>query len=239
MSESEEIIRRYERRKAIPGNRYSPLNASTFMSEQEKERTLIKLIKKVKLEPLGDKRLLEIGCGTGTNLLQLIRLGFQPENLFANDILAERIAEAKKKLSNQITFFEGDFLNINFNDELFDIVFQSMVFSSILDDDFKQKVAAKMWQLTKPGGGILWYDFFYNNPNNNDVKGVTLENIKNYFPGNNMTSYKLTLAPPISRIVTKVHPNLYTIFNSIYFLNTHLLCFIKKSQDLKRGSYSF
>jgi len=228
LSESEEIIRRYERRKTIPGNRYSPLNASTLMSEQEKERTLVKLIKKVKLEPLSDKKLLEIGCGTGTNLLQLIRLGFQPENLFANDILAERIAEAKKKLPNQISFIEGDFLNINFNIQLFDIVFQSMVFSSILDDNFRQKVAAKMWQMTKPGGGILWYDFIYNNPNNKDVKGVTLKNIKNYFPCEKIFIYRLTLAPPISRMVTKIHPYFYGVFNSIYFLKTHLLCFVKK-----------
>ena len=147
MSESEEIIRRYERRKLIPEDRYSPLNASTYMSEQEKERALIKLIKREKLEPLGNKRLLEIGCGSGINLLQLIRLGFQPSNLFANDILAERLIEAKKRLPNQVSFFEGDILSQNFDDESFDIVFQSMVFSSILDSDFKEKLSQKMWRL--------------------------------------------------------------------------------------------
>ena len=229
MSESEEIIRRYDRRKTIPENRYSPLNASTFMGEQEKERILIKLIRKAKLEPLSNKKLLEIGCGTGTNLLQLIRLGFQPANLFANDILPERIAEAKRKLSNQITFFEGDILNLKFEYETFDIAFQSMVFSSILDDAFRQKLAAKMWQLIKPGGGVLWYDFIYNNPNNKDVKAVTLKNIKDYFPCKNIIIYRLTLAPPITRMVTKIHPSLYGVFNSIYFLKTHLLCFIKKT----------
>jgi ubiquinone/menaquinone biosynthesis C-methylase UbiE len=228
LSESEEIIRRYERRKQIPDNRYSPLNASTYMSEQEKERVLIALIKKAKLEPLNDKRVLEIGCGGGTNLLQLIRLGVQPINLFANDILTERIRDAKNRLSNQISFYEGDILDCSFDNHSFDIVFQSMVFSSILDDDFKKKLATKMWLWTKVGGGILWYDFIYDNPQNQDVKGVPLKKIKNYFPCQNIIIFRLTLAPPISRIVTKFNPNLYTVFNSICFLKTHLLCFIKK-----------
>ncbi len=115
MSELEEIIYRYERRKLLPESRYSPLNASTYMSEQEKERILIKLIKKAGLEPINNKKLLEIGCGSGTNLIQLIRLGFQSANIYANDILIERIVEAKKKLPAQIKFFEGNILDSNFS----------------------------------------------------------------------------------------------------------------------------
>ena len=228
MSEAEEIIRRYERRKTIPGNRYSPLNAATYMSEQEKERTLVKLIKKEGLEPLDQKRVLEIGCGTGSNLLQLLRLGFQSENLFANDILSERINVAKKKLPTSVNFFEGDILKNKFDHEYFDIVFQSMVFSSILDKEFKTQVANKMWDWTKQGGGILWYDFIYNNPKNKDVNGISLKEIKKLFPSKDFHFYRLTLAPPICRFVTKLHPVFYTVFNSLYILRTHVLCFIKK-----------
>ena len=39
---------------------------------------------------------------------------------------------------------------------------------------------------------------------------------------------RLTLAPPISRRVTKVHPALYTLFNLLPFLRTHVLGWIKK-----------
>jgi SAM-dependent methyltransferase len=229
LSEAEEIIRRYERRKLIPESRYSPLNASTYMSEQEKERFFIKLINKAKLEPLNTKKLLEIGSGAGNNLLQLIRLGFRPENLCGNDILKERIVNARKRLPSTITLFEGDALKLNIIEESFDIVFQSMVFSSILDESFRSKLAEKMWLWTKVGGGILWYDFIYNNPQNKDVKGITVEKIKNYFPCKNIIIYRLTLAPPISRMVTKIHPNFYIMFNSIYFLKSHLLCYIEKT----------
>jgi ubiquinone/menaquinone biosynthesis C-methylase UbiE len=228
LSEPEEIIRRYERRKTLPENMYSPLIASTYMSEQEKERTLIKVIKKEGFEPLSDKRLLEVGCGSGINLLRFIQFGFQPSNLFANDIIPERLSEAKKRLPSQISFYEGDILNQEFDDEFFDIVFQSMVFSSILDYDFKQKLARKMWQWVKPGGGILWYDFIYDNPKNKDVKGVSLKEVKKLFQKNEIKFYRVTLAPPFSRFITKIHPILYTLFNSLYFLRTHVICFIRK-----------
>lgn len=212
----------------IPESRYSPLNASTYLSEQEKERALIKLFKKEKLEPLKNKRLLEIGCGSGTNLLQFIRFGFQPANLFANDLIVERINEAKRRLPSQVSFYVGDILNQSFEEESFDIVFQSMVFSSILDAEFKAQVAKKMWNWIKPNGGILWYDFIYDNPKNIDVKGIGLKEIKKLFSNQHFNFHRLTLAPPISRAVTKIHPNFYTLFNSTYFLRTHLLCFIAK-----------
>ena len=35
--------------------------------------------------------MLEIGCGSGLNLLQLIRLGFRPDNLAANVAVVEKL----------------------------------------------------------------------------------------------------------------------------------------------------
>lgn len=230
MYESEEIVRRYERRKKIHEDiLYSPLRASTFMSEQEKERSLIKLFKTEKLEPLGNKRLLEIGCGNGLNLLQFIRLGFNPSNLFANDILPESISQTKLRLPSQVTIIEGDILEKDFSDEYFEIVFQSMVFSSILDYSFKKNLALKMWNWTKRGGGILWYDFIYNNPRNKDVEGVPMKQVKELFPEGKFRICKITLAPPISRFVCKFHPSLYYLFTTLRVLRTHVLCFIRKN----------
>ncbi len=229
MSEAEEIIRRYERRKiTIPHERYSILNPSSYMSEQEKERVLIKLIKKSHLESLENKKLLEIGCGGGNNLIQFIRLGFKPQNLFGNDILSERIISAREKLPISVTLTEGDASELDYNEGCFDIVFQSMVFSSILNENFRIQLAKKMWQWTKIGGGILWYDFVYDNPQNKDVIGIRFRDLARYFPMESHIKYKLTLAPPISRVVTKINSHFYTILNSICILKTHILCFIRK-----------
>lgn len=227
-SEIEKIKARYERRKKISSDRYSILNPATYLIEQEKERALIRWIKKYHIEPLGDKKLLEIGCGTGSNIQKFIRFGFNPSNIYANDLIDERLEIAKLILPSKIIYLKGDALDLDFNKGEFDIVFQSMVFSSILNDDFRRNLAHKMWNWVNPGGGVLWYDFFYNNPFNQDVKKVTLHEVEKLFPNSIIKSWKITLAPPLSRFVTKLHPTMYTFLNSFSFLRTHLLCWIKK-----------
>jgi hypothetical protein len=113
-------------------------------------------------------------------------------------------------------------------DNEFDVVIQFVVLSSILDDSFQQALARRMWDLAKPGGGVLSYDFVYDNPRNPDVRAVTLGRIRQLFPGGRITSWRLTLAPPLSRAITRVHPAGYTLLNFFPFLRTHLLCWIAK-----------
>ena len=43
-----------------------------------------------------------------------------------------------------------------------------------------------------------------------------------------LSAERLTLAPPIARAVTRVHPGLYTLFNLLPPLRTHVLCWIAK-----------
>lgn len=227
-AEVTEVVGRYARRNLLDGSVYSPLAPDVYMMQQEKERALIKLFKTMGLTPLNNKRLLEVGCGSGTNLHLLLRLGFSPENLVGNDLLEERIAAAKKKLPAGIKLIAGDAVKLDLPAHSFDIVSQSTVFSSILDDKFQQELANKMWSWVKPGGGILWYDFTYNNPANPDVRGVTERRIKELFPQGLLHGWRVTLAPPISRRVTKIHPFLYQVFNMLPLLRTHVVCWIKK-----------
>jgi ubiquinone/menaquinone biosynthesis C-methylase UbiE len=226
----ENIREQYERRKKVIKNRYSIIQPATILIEQEKERALIKWIKGNNIFPLEDKTILEIGCGSGNNLLTFLKFGFKPENIYGNELLDERYLIAKKKLPQETHMIKGNALDIDLPHNKFDIVYQSMVFSSILDMSFKKDLAVKLYDLTKPGGGILWYDFIYNNPNNSDVKGIGLKEIKKLFNINPFYIRKITLAPPISRLVARIHPNFYHIFNSLYFLRTHLLVWIKKIQ---------
>ena len=110
----------------------------------------------------------------------------------------------------------------------FDIVLQSTVFSSLLDDAFQQRLADAMWTAVKPGGGVLWYDFTVDNPRNPDVRGVPMHRIQALFPAARVQSWRITLAPPIARAVTRVHPALYTLCNALPVLRTHVLCWLAK-----------
>ena len=228
VKETDSVIKRYARRAKLVDDRYSMLNPSVWQSVQERQRALISLLSKHIDQPLSNLKVLEVGCGSGSNLLELIRLGFSPENLIGNELLPERVEAARKNLPLLCKVEEGDACLLNYPQNSIDIVYQSTVFTSLLDNHFQEQLAEVMWKWVKPGGGVLWYDFVYNNPKNKDVRGIPISRIRELFPDAVIDTNRVTLAPPISRKVTKIHSSFYTFFNLIYFLRTHVLCYIQK-----------
>lgn len=170
-------------------------------------------------------RILEIGAGAGGNISFFKKLGIHPKNIFANELISERV-QALRAAHPDIHIIEGDATTLDVTMVgQFDIVFQSTVFTSILDDSFKCTLADLMVQLMKPQGMMLWYDFIYNNPRNKDVKGVGIEEVRQLFPELDFSFAKITLAPPIGRRVG----NLYYLFNLLPLLRTHVVGFGKKA----------
>lgn len=230
-TETDLVRERYARRaeqRAKTGEPAGICRPEVYLGMQEKERALIRWIREAGIAPVAEKRLLEVGCGSGGNLLQFLRLGFRPENLVGNDLLEERVERARRQLPAVTQILPGDACALNLEPESFDVVFQSTVFTSLLDREFQARLAAEIWCWTKPGGGVLWYDFLYDNPANPDVKGVSLARVRELFPQGRLNYRRLTLAPPISRRVTRLHPSLYHAFNSVPMLRTHVLCWISK-----------
>ena len=229
LTETDRVKERYARRKQqIDPTRYDPLMPAVYLSDQERERALIRLFNQVGLTPVRERRLIEIGCGEGPNLLDFLRLGFLPENLVGIDLLQDSADLARRRLPEATRILCGDASEVSEEDASFDIVYQATVFSSLLDDDFQQKLADRMWALVKPGGGVLWYDFIYNNPRNPDVRGVPLRRVRALFPEGQVRFWRVTLAPPISRPATRLAPGLYGLLNAFPFLRTNVLCWIRK-----------
>ena len=227
-TEAENIVTRYARRKPCSASGFNSLTTSDLMIRQEKERVLLRWIRECHLGPLSSKRLLEIGCGYGVNFLEFLRLGFRPENMVGNDLLPERARIARELLPSTLKILDGDASELDVSEASFHVVFQSTVFTSILEMQFQERLARRMWNWVIPGGGVLWYDFVYDNPRNPDVKGVPISRIRQLFPQGRIKYWRLTLAPPISRIVTRVHPSLYTLLGTVPALRTHVLCWIQK-----------
>ena len=87
-----------------------------------------------------------------------------------------------------------------------------------------------MWKWLRPGGGILRYDFIVNNPRNRDVRGVPVSRIRELFPHGTTRVQRITLAPPVARAVTRLHPTLYAVLNSVIWLLYHVLVWVEKPQ---------
>lgn len=219
------VHQRYARRVA----RYDPWDPAVYMPRQEFERKTIGLLRAAGMFPPAGRRVLEVGCGHGGNLRFFLGLGFAPGNVVGNELQEDRLEAARAALPGDVRLAGGDATTLDLPDASFDIVFQSLVFSSILDPGFRQALADRMWALTRPGGGVLWYDFVYDNPANPDVRGVPMRAVRDLFPSREVTVRWLTLAPPLGRLVTRLHPALYPACNFVAPLRTHRLCWIAKS----------
>lgn len=230
MNELEKIEFRYKRReKSVLKNKYSLTHTHILLKVQELEREMIRCLKKHKMLPLNDKKILEIGCGTGQNIIEFIRMGATPENITGNDLLENRLKSAENILPKGVTLIHGDASTLELPYESFDIILQSTVFTSILDDRLKIKIANHIWELLKPDGVILWYDFIHANPYNKDVKAVSIKEIKSLFPYSNISIKRLTLFPFIAESLTKHFYLPYHLLNIFPFLKMHVLCVIKKN----------
>ncbi len=224
--EPEAVAARYARR--ADAGRYSMLRPEVWQSLHERQRALLRLLAARGLTDPSSLRLIEVGCGTGGNLLDLLRIGFAPEHLCGIELLPDRFAHARRVLPSALRLIEGDALAAEVPAGSQDIVFVATVFSSLLDDAFQQRLAHAMWRWLKPGGAVLWYDFTFDNPRNPDVRGVPLSRVKALFPDASVEARRLTLAPPLARIVCRVHPALYSVFNMLPFLRTHVLVWVGK-----------
>jgi len=227
VNEPQSVRERYARREAHDA-RYSLLTPAALLALQERQRAMMALFARLGHTDLSALRLLEVGCGTGSNLVECLHMGFMPENLSGIELLPERFAVARARLPEAVNLLQGDAVALAPAAGSVDIVLQATVFSSLLDDGFQQRLADVMWRALKPGGGVLWYDFTVNNPRNRDVRGVPMKRVRQLFPQGRIESRRITLAPPIARAVSRVHPALYTLFNTLPALRTHVLCWIAK-----------
>lgn len=220
------VAERYARRQA-PG-RYSLLRPEVWQALQERQRAMLGLFAAAGLRDLAPLRLVEVGCGAGGNLLELLRLGFAPPHLYGIELLPERLAQARARLPGALALHGGDALHAPLAAQSQDIVFVSTVLSSLLDAAYQQRLADAMWAWLKPGGAVLCYDFVVDNPHNPDVRGVPLARLRALFPQARIVHRRVTLAPPLARALVRLHPALYRPFNALPWLRTHVLAWIGK-----------
>ena len=224
--EARAVAERYARR----GNadRYSALRPEVWQTLQERQRALLRLLAANGITNLSALRLLEVGCGTGGNLLELLRLGFAPQHLTGIELLPDRLEQARHVLPAATALIAGDATAAAIAPASLDFVLQSTVFSSLLDDAFQQRLADAMWAWLKPGGAVIWYDFTIDNPRNADVRGVPLSRLRTLFPQGRVQHRRVTLAPPLARVLCRWHPGLYGVFNALPLLRTHVLAWVTK-----------
>ncbi len=208
--------------------RYSWFNPGHLFIIQERERRLLALLQRYGFAALGTKKILEIGCGTGYWLREFIKWGAQPQNVVGVDLLPDRVARAKQLCPEAVRIYCGNAAQLSFPNGTFDLVLQSTVFTSILDPALGQQIASEMLRMVKSDGLIVWYDYHVSNPWNPDVRGVKKREICQLFAGSWVELRRITLLPPLVRLLAPYSWLACYLLERIPWLCTHYLGVIRK-----------
>jgi len=243
ISELARIRSEYSRREQeIASNFYSISKLANLFSYQQRVRAVLCLLTRMNVLPLSEANILEVGCGGGSWLIDFESWGAKRANLAGIELYSPRALIAQTRLcalrdanGNIVTMGadirEGDASCLPWVSRSFDIVLLSLVFTSILDVEMKRKIAQEIARVLRPSGIILWYDFFCNSPHNPSVRGIRAGEIRSLFPGFDVCLKRVTLAPPLARIIVPLSWICSVTLEKIGIFNTHYLGVLRKRED--------
>jgi SAM-dependent methyltransferase len=207
---------------------YAESAAGRFLF-QERERAVLRLMERHGLLPLSGLSILEIGCGTGKWLRDLISWGADPENLHGIELLPASVAQAQRLTPAAVTVQCGSATELPYPESHFDLVIQATVFSSVLDQSMRRSIAAEMLRVLRPAGLVLWYDLAIANPRNRSIRPVGKREIAELFPGCRRDVARVSLAPPIARCMASRSWFGCSLLSEIPLLRSHYIGALRKA----------
>jgi SAM-dependent methyltransferase len=211
-----------------PAGYYSWFDPGNLFLIQEREKLLLRLLRQHGRDPLAGSRFFEIGCGSGYWLREFIKWGVVPNDVTGIDLRAEALTIASRICPQGVTLRCMNGSTLDFQDESFDLVLQSLVFTSILDEGMRHSMAGEMLRVVKKTGLIIWYDFHIDNPWNPNVRGVRKAEISRLFPNCHIQLERVSLAIPLVKILAPWSWATCYFLARLRFLNTHYLGVIRK-----------
>lgn len=193
------IYRQWHGGGALP--RYERLRPDVLRQSLDRSRTFGAMFRRTVGRDLAALKVVDVGCGSGSFLRQLIDWGASPANLTGTELLAERLDAARCNTAQGVHWHLGGLEHIA--DGSVDLVSAHTVFSSVLADDARQALAAHMWRILRPGGWCMIFDFRYNNPRNRNVRRLTRDELGRLWPARERHYRTLLLAPPLARVLAR------------------------------------
>ncbi len=196
-------------------------NPGVLFQTLANEGSVVKAMRQVIHDPSA-ALVLDVGCGAGGDLFQLLRLGYDPGKISGIDILSDRIRIAKSTYPS-MKFMEGDARKMNLANDCFDLVFESTMFATLNDNDMRKSIAEEMLRICKVNGYILLVDWRTPMIWNKSYKALTRKEVRRLFGVGTRTTVETiqrgALVPPIGRFLSAFAP-------WIYFLVAGLLPFL-------------
>lgn len=210
----------------VPADRYAPANPERVYALRELETALLDLLR-ADGKSLAGMRVLDVGCGRGAVLQRMVTYGASAEQLFGADLLFENLM-GKPSSASQIKTICCSASRLPFPDSSFDVVLQFTLFTSVLSSTMRKQIASEISRVLVPDGRLIWYDFACNNPRNRNVRGIRRSEIRKLFPEFTVSARRVTVAPPLGRILARFGPTVYQLVARAKIFSTHNLCVLEK-----------
>lgn len=228
-AERERIQLEYQRReREVSSDLYAPWQPSAQFMLEGRNRAAAMILHRLGVFPKPGDQCLEVGFGAMGWLSELIGWGVRESDLHGVELDPSRARRACEILP-AADLRTGDAVKLPWNDDTFRLVITSTLFTSILDEKVRRLVADEIQRVLAPGGALLWYDFAYNNPGNPNVRGISRAELKRLFPALRGKIRRVTLAPPLTRLIAPRWWTLATFLEAIPLLRTHLIAVLIKS----------
>jgi ubiquinone/menaquinone biosynthesis C-methylase UbiE len=204
--------------------RYSAYAPAGLLALYQRERLLLSRLGAMCEKELRQLDILEVGCGSGGDLVRLVGHDADPARVHGIDLREDVIAIARHRLPSA-DLRVANAAELPYADRSMDLVLQSTMFSSILDARLREQVAAEMTRVVRPTGLIASYDFWIN-PLNRDTRGLSRRELRKLFPSHRVEFRFVTLGPPIARLVAPRSYHLAAALQAVPVLRSHVLAFI-------------
>jgi len=225
--ERQRVLEVYARRDAATGDLYAPWRADEFFMRTGRRRVAVRLLSEAGVFPRAGDPCLEVGFGSLGWLGELISWGVREPDLHGIDLDPRRVRRGREILPGADLQL-GDASRMPWADGTFRLVIASTVFTSILDPSVRGGVAREIVRVLAPGGAFLFYDFAVNNPKNPDVRGIRRKELERLFPDLSGRVRRVTLAPPLARLIAPRSWLAATLLEALPPLRTHLLAVMVK-----------
>ena len=224
------IIEHYQRR--LQGNPNSSFSWKRPNSHHQMAvflRNIAHAFNTINIDDLDNHYILDIGCGNGNLLNNLITWGANKRKLYGTEVSPCMRQRASDNLPAEVKVLQPDLAKIN---QKFSIIFINTVLSSITDKDDRKKLLNDAERLLAQNGILVIFDMRYENPWNNNTCKVSLKEILRTLAHLEYVYRKrLILLPMISRVLARY--KLFFLIELISFLfpilNTNHLIMFKRN----------
>ncbi len=230
-AERERIQLEYQRRaREVSSDLYAPWQPSSRFMLEVRNRKAAAMLQRSGVFPAPGDQCLEVGFGALGWLSELIGWGVKESDLHGIELDPSRALKAREVLP-VADLRTGDAVELPWDNDGFQLVVTSTLFTSVLDNDVRRLIADEIVRVLAPGGALVFYDFAYNNPRNPNVRGISRTEIRKLFPTLQGKISSVTLAPPLTRLIAPYSWTLATLLEAIPPLRTHLIAVLVKNKS--------